>query len=158
MNTQQLSAPFLVPAAFPAETRQGGAAVNLRRHGFCTDSGDQLFQCIHLFYKIFHSKRQLQDGPLFHPHSGTLKKFIYPKGCVKRRHMNPRHRDVVTIFVIQPQSHHCIMKHKHPLPLGMGQEEGHTILSCTPPSSRTRKEPLILAHNRPTRTVVSPLI
>lgn len=72
-RSQQLSAPVLLPAAFAAETRQGGAAGSLWRHGLRTDSKAFIY-----FTESSDSKEQLQDRLLFHPPSGTLKKFSPP--------------------------------------------------------------------------------
>lgn len=58
---QQLSAPALLPAAFAAETRQGGAAGSLWRHGLRADSKAFIY-----FTESSDSKEQLQDRLLFH--------------------------------------------------------------------------------------------
>lgn len=86
----QLSAPSLLPAASPAETRQGGNAISLWRHRLCTDLGTTCSNAVIYFTKSSNSKKQLRDGLLLHPQSGTVKKFTRPKGRVNWWHPEPQ--------------------------------------------------------------------
>lgn len=77
---QQLSASLLLPATSPAETRQGGVAISPQRNGFHTDLGTTCSNAFIYFTESSNSKKQMQDGLLFHPQGGTVKQSLIRKG------------------------------------------------------------------------------